>query len=99
MAKKWIGMDWYGMTDAAIVAEIGKRIKATRTKKKFTQAEIAKRAGISAFTVSQIEAGKNTSLISLIPVMRTLKLLENLENLIPEQTISPISLLNRQRKK
>lgn len=92
-------MDWYGMTDIAIVAEIGKRLKDTRTKKKFTQAEVAERAGVSAFTISQIETGKNTSLASLIAVMRVLKLLENFETLIPEQIISPVSLLTQQTKK
>ena len=91
-------MDWYGMTDAAIVAEIGKRVKATRARKKLSQSEVAERAGISAFTVSQIETGKNTSLMSLIAVMRVLKLLENLEDFIPESPISPIALLNQQTK-
>lgn len=91
-------MDWYGMTDIAIVSEIGKRMKATRVKKKFTQAEVAERAGLSVFTVSQIETGKNTSLASLIAVMRVLKLLENIEALVPEQVISPVSLLSKQTK-
>lgn len=91
-------MDWYGMTDLAIATEIGKRIKATRTKKRFTQIEVAERAGVSSFTVSQIETGKNTSLASLIAVMRVLKLLENFETLIPEQVISPVSLLTQRTK-
>lgn len=91
-------MDWYGMTDMAIVTEIGKRIKATRKRKRFTQAEVAERAGISSFTVSQIESGKNSSLTSFIAVMRVLKLLENMENFVPEQIISPVSLLKQQTK-
>ncbi|MFV0554052.1 MAG: helix-turn-helix domain-containing protein [Mangrovibacterium sp.] len=90
-------MDWYGMTDIAIVSEIGKRIKSTRIKKKFTQAEVAERAGLSTFTISQIETGKNTSLASLIMVLRVLKLLENIETLIPEQIISPINLLKNRK--
>jgi len=92
-------MDWYGMTDAAIASELGKRIKATRLKKKFTQTEVAERAGISVFTVSQIENGKNTSLASLIAVMRVLKLLENFDGLIPEPVISPVELLEANKKK
>lgn len=90
-------MDWYGMTDVAIIVEIGKRIKVIRMKKKFTQAEVAERAGLSTFTVSQIETGKNTSLASLIAVLRVLKLLENVEMLIPEQVISPVSLLKNKK--
>lgn len=92
-------MDWYGMTDTAIVSELGKRMKATRLKKKFTQPEVAQRAGISVFTISQMENGKNTSLISLIAVMRVLKLLENFDGLIPEQMVSPVELLEAKQKK
>ena len=92
-------MDWYGMTDAAIAAELAKRIKATRLRKNFTQAEVAERAGISVFTVSQMENGKNTSMASLIAVMRVLKLLENFENLIPEQMLSPVELLQANKKR
>lgn len=92
-------MDWYGMTDAAIIAELGKRVKAIRVKKKFTQKEIAEKSGISIFTVSQIETGKNSSLASLIAVMRVLKLLENLEDFLSYPTISPIELLNQQTKR
>ncbi|MDR3129360.1 MAG: helix-turn-helix domain-containing protein [Tannerellaceae bacterium] len=74
-------------------------MKATRLKKKFSQAEVARRAGISVFTVGQMENGKNTSLSSLISVMRVLKVLENFENLIPQPVISPVELLAENSKK
>lgn len=92
-------MDWYGMANAQIVSELGKRIKATRQRKKYAQQEVAVRAGISTFTISQMENGKNTSLASLIAVMRVLKLLDNFDNLIPRQAISPVELLARNSKK
>lgn len=92
-------MDWYGMTDAAIISEIGKRIRGIRIKKKFTQKDVAERAGISVFTVSQIETGKNSSLASLIAVMRVLRLLENLEDFISTPVISPVEMLNQQSKR
>jgi len=91
-------MDWYGLTDAAITSELGKRIKATRVKRNLSQAEVAERSGISAFTISQMENGKNTSLATLIAVMRVLKLLENFEDLIPEQMLSPVELLQKSKK-
>jgi transcriptional regulator with XRE-family HTH domain len=92
-------MDWYGMTDGNILFEIGKRIKQTRKRKRYSQAELAERAGISSFTVSQMENGKNTSLGSLIAVMRILRLLENFESLIPEPMKSPVELYNRKAKR
>ena len=92
-------MDWYGIADTQIATELGKRIKATRQRKRLSQTETAERAGISAFTVSQMENGKNTSLTSLIAVLRVLKLLENFDSLVPEVIVSPVELLTKSRKK
>ena len=87
------------MSDIAIVSELGKRIKATRLRKNFTQTEVAERAGISVFTVSQMENGKNTSLYSLVAVLRVLRLLENINDLVPEVAVSPVELLKNNNKK
>ena len=92
-------MDWYGITDAQVASELGKRIKATRQRKKLSQVELAERAGISKFTIGQMENGKNTSLASLIAVLRVLKLLENFDSLVPEVMISPVELLTKSSRK
>jgi transcriptional regulator with XRE-family HTH domain len=92
-------MDWYGIADAQVASELGKRIKATRLRKKLSQAEVAERAGISKFTIGQMENGKNTSLSSLIAVLRVLKLLENFDSLVPEIMVSPVELLTKSRNK
>ncbi len=92
-------MDWYGITDMQVASELGKRIKSTRLRKKLSQAEVAGRAGISVFTVSQMENGKNTSLASLVAVLRVLKLLENFDSLVPEIVVSPVELLLSKKKR
>jgi transcriptional regulator with XRE-family HTH domain len=89
-------MDWNSLSNTAIVQEIGKRIKAYRLKKKLTQQALAERAGISLFTVSQIEKGKTVSLGMLLSVLRELRLLDNLEMLLPEIGISPIEMMKLQ---
>jgi transcriptional regulator with XRE-family HTH domain len=86
-------MDWNELSNAAITAEIGKRLKEHRLKKRLTQQELAKRAGISLFTVAQIERGKPVSIAMLLPVLRVLRLLDNLEMLLPQMGISPIEML------
>lgn len=91
-------MDWYYLSDNAVLQEIGKRIQAYRKKRKLTQKDLAGRTGLSVFTVSQMEQGKAVSLSSFIPVLRELRLLNNLDALIPEIPESPISLLNKQGK-
>ncbi|GHT33497.1 hypothetical protein AGMMS49574_19310 [Bacteroidia bacterium] len=91
-------MDWNSMSDTAIVQEIGKRIKEYRLKRKLTQQALAERAGISIFTVSQIEKGNPVSISMLLPVLRVLRLLDNLEMLLPEIGISPIEILKLKGK-
>lgn len=86
-------MDANGLSNAAIVGVIGKRIKAYRLQKKFTQQQLAESAGISVFSVAQIERGKPVSISVLIPVLRVLRLLDNLDLLLPEIGISPIELM------
>ena len=34
-------MDWYGMSDSAIIAELGNRLKSYRLRKNYTQEELA----------------------------------------------------------
>ena len=91
-------MDWNSISNTAIVQETGKRLKDYRLAKKFTQQQLAERAGVSLFTVGQIEKGKPVSVSMLIAVMRVLRLLDNLELLLPEQEISPVELLKLKGK-
>jgi transcriptional regulator with XRE-family HTH domain len=91
-------MDWNGLSNSAIVKEVGKRLKTYRLKKRFTQQQLAARAGVSIFSVAQIEKGKPVSFSILLSVLRVLRLLDNLEMLLPEIGISPIELLKLQGK-
>jgi len=86
-------MDWNGSSNTSIIQEIGKRLKEYRLKKKFTQQELAEKAGISIFTVAQIERGKPVSIAMILPVLRVLRLLDNLELLLPEIGISPVEIM------
>jgi transcriptional regulator with XRE-family HTH domain len=86
-------MDWNSCSNTAIVQEIGKRIKAYRIEKRFTQQDLAIRAGVSLFTLTKIERGKPVSIIMLLAVLRGLRLLDNLELFLPEISISPIKML------
>lgn len=91
-------MDWFYMTDKAIMKEMGQRLRSYRKKRKLSQKQLAERTGLSIFTIAQIEQGKAVSLSSLLPVLRELRLLNNLDALIPNIPESPISLLRKQRK-
>lgn len=90
---------WNEMSDPAVLVKIGQRIKEIRIRKSITQEELARYSGVSTLTVANIEKGKSVSLLLFITVLRSLGLLENLEQLVPEMKISPLDLKKLQGKK
>lgn len=92
-------MDWNSLSNSEIILELGKRLKAYRIQRRFTQQELADKSGVSLFTIAQIEKGKSVSLFTLIAVLRVLRLLENFEMLLPEIEASPIEIMKLQGKK
>lgn len=80
-------------TDSEIMAEIGKRLKRYRIDSGFSQTELADRTGISAKTISNLEDGMQGNMLTLIRVLRALKLLDNLELIAPNQDDRPVDFL------
>jgi len=91
-------MDFYSMTDKAIGAEIGTRLKAQRLRRNRTQQQVAEAAAVSLNVVKSLEAGKG-KLSSLIAVLRELEALDGLDQFIREEQISPLQLAKQQGKK
>jgi transcriptional regulator with XRE-family HTH domain len=91
-------MDWNSLSNSEIIIELGSRLKNYRLKKRFTQQELADRAGLSLFTIAQIEKGKPVSFSTLVATLRVLRLLENFELLVLEIEISPIERMKLQGK-
>ena len=62
---------------------------------------LAERSGVSQRTITGFERGeKNISLINFIELLRTLKLVANLEELIPENPlVSPLEMMELEKKK
>lgn len=92
-------IEWVKMTDAAIVAQLGKFIKHTRITQNITQAKLAVMAGLNRWTISQIENGESVTLSSLIRVLRALDVLYVLNNFEISEEISPIEYAKLQEKK
>ena len=90
-------MDFQTMTDAAISEEIGRRLKELRLRKNWTQKEIADFAGLSLQAIQNTEKGQST-MATVIKILRPLKALDTLNNFIPELQISPIQLMKLKGK-
>ena len=95
-------MDLYIQTNAAIMRQIGSKLKELRIEKNMKQKELADAAGVSVFTISSIENGKTTSLLTVIQLLRALEHLDYLDSFFQEESISPIAyakLMKKNKKK
>lgn len=90
--------NWKRKTDKAILMELGNRIRHKRIQKRFTQKDLAQRAGINVYTLQKMEQGHSYNLTTLIQVLRALNELDQLEQFLPQVEISPIDLLNSDEK-
>jgi transcriptional regulator with XRE-family HTH domain len=91
-------MNWNRKTDKDILVELGRRLKEKRIIKRFKQKELAQRAGITVYTLQKMEYGQSYTISTLLQVLRALNGLDGLENFIPENEISPMTLLKTKAK-
>lgn len=80
-------------TNKEVILEIGRRIQAKRISLSMTQKILASDAGISVRTLSALENGENISLDNLISVLRVLKLIQNIDGLLPQVKMNPFDVL------
>ena len=95
-------MDLYAQANDAIMRQIGSKLKELRIEKNMKQAELADASGVSVFTISSVENGKTTSLLTIVQLLRALEHLDYLDSFFQEETVSPIAyakLLKNNKKK
>jgi len=92
-------IDWYSMSDSALLELIGLYIKDCRLKQNKTQQQVAESAGINRSTVVLLEKGSGGTLSSLIQVLRALQQLHILEIFKVEQTLSPLQIAKLEKNK
>jgi transcriptional regulator with XRE-family HTH domain len=85
-------------TDAAVLAELGRRLTRQRLERNWTQAELAAEAGIGQATVQRAERGESVQMTSMIKLLRALGLLGGLDVAIPESIDLPIAQLEREQR-
>ena len=83
---------------AAIAEELGQRLKQARLNADLTQVAVARQAGVSRKTVLNAEKGQ-AQLESFIAILAALNLLDQLDQFLPVQDISPLQLAKLQGKK
>ena len=84
-------MDFYSLSDKAILQELGQRLRELRLRRNITQQALADATTLSLNTVKALESGKG-KLATLVAVLRELEQLQALDNFIPPPGISPLQL-------
>lgn len=90
-------MNYSGMTDAAIAAELGNRLEQWRLAQNIPQQQVAEEVGITPKSYRQLVAGGG-KLENFIAAMRVLNCLEQLDNFLPPPQPSPLLQLKLQGK-
>lgn len=81
--------DLRDLTDEAICAVIGIRLKTERLRLNLTQAHVARCASLSLRTYKRFEATGNSSLPTLVAVLRVFNRLRMLEVALPAPALAP----------
>ena len=91
-------MSIYGMSDRAILKEIGRRLRRKRLEKNLSQQKLADLAGINRSTVSDMEQGSPFGVLTLVEILRALDALDGLDSFLPDPGISPLQLAKMKGK-
>jgi|SRR5580698_7206817 transcriptional regulator with XRE-family HTH domain len=81
------------MSPGELQAVFGKQLKELRIAKNLDQITTAEKAGISEKALRNLEAGRGSSVETLVRVLKALESLEGLRLLAPKPSISPLALL------
>ena len=72
---------------------LGEQIQGLRLSRNLDQIATAEKAGISEKSLRNLEAGRGSTVESLLRVLKALDSLEGLELLAPKLSVSPLALL------
>ncbi len=81
--------DVYSLSDVQIQKKIGEKLKAVRLKQNITQDSLAESSSISRSSVQKVETGEIKSFDTLLRMLRTLSMLDELSHLCEEEQMSP----------
>lgn len=91
-------MDYYSMTDDALVKELGALLQKQRLKQNLSQRQLAEKVGLDRTTISYFENGRPGNTLTFIQILRGLEMLGVLDHLRPINELSPLQLMKLKGK-
>lgn len=73
-----------------IMRDLGIRLAQVRLSRNLTQARLAQEAGTSLPSIKRLEAGRNSSLDTLLRVLRALNLGDPILDILPNPNVRPV---------
>lgn len=73
--------------------ELGRRMRQLRLSRNIDQRTVAEKAGVTRAALQNLEAGRGSSVKTLLRILKALNYLEGIEMLAPEPTVNPLALL------
>jgi len=77
--------------------ELGHRLRQLRLARNLDQRSAADKAGITRAALQNLEAGRGSSVQTLVRTLKALNYPEGIELLAPEPTVNPLALLKTKR--
>jgi len=74
----------------ATMRDLGTRLARVRLSRNLTQARLAQEAGASLPSIKRLEAGRNSSLDTLLRVLRALNLGDRILDILPNPDVRPV---------
>lgn len=91
-------MSFFEKLDGDIMLELGSRIKQLRSAHKLSQQNLADRIGTSRKLIVDIEAGRGTSLLVFVKILKVFGKTEKLLELLKTSTLSPKEIFLKEHK-
>lgn len=80
-------------TPNELQVELGNRLREIRLQRNLGQRTIAEKAGIAEKSLRNLEAGRGSSVDTLVRTLKALDFLDGIEMLAPEPSVNPLALL------
>ena len=82
-------------TPEELQVTLGERMRRLRLSRNIDQRTAASKAGISEKALRNLEAGRGSSVETLLRTLKALDYLQGIDALAPEATVSPLAMLRR----
>ena len=88
----------FAKLDGEIMLELGEKLRLLRLNKKYTQEDLANMVGVNRRLIGEIEAGKGTSLLVFVKLLKILSKSDKLLEIMESSSISAREMFNKENK-